>query len=107
MAIATTNEADKALQVNQRLQDNPIIRQIAVMVGIAASVAIGVAVVLWSQTPSYSVLFGNLAQKDTLEIAQALQKSGIDYQVDQASGVIMVPSSDLQQARMNLASLYS
>lgn len=103
MAIATTNETGKALEVNQRLQDNPIFRQIAVMVGIAASVAIGVAVVLWSQTPSYSLLFGNLAQQDAMEIAQALQQAGIDYRVDQSTGAVMVASADLQEARMNLA----
>lgn len=103
MALASINEDSKALQVSQRLQDNPIFRQLAVMVGIAASVAIGVAVVLWSQTPSYSLLYGNLEQQDAMEIAQALQQAGIDYRVDQSSGVIMVPSSKLQDARMKLA----
>lgn len=103
MALATTEETGKTLEVNRRLQDNPVFRQIAVMVGIAASVAIGVAVVLWSQTPSYSLLFGNLAQKDAMEIAQVLQQAGIDYRVEQESGAIMVPSGDLQEARMKLA----
>lgn len=86
-----------------RLQDNPIVRQIAVMVGIAASVALGVAVVLWSQTPSYSPLYGNLPQKDAMEIAQALQAAGIEYKIDQSNGIVMVPSGDLQEARMKLA----
>ncbi|MBL3589725.1 MAG: flagellar M-ring protein FliF [gamma proteobacterium endosymbiont of Lamellibrachia anaximandri] len=103
MALATTDESGKALEVNQRLQDNPIFRQIAVMVGIAASVALGVAVVLWSQTPNYSLLYGNLAQKDAMEIVQALQQIGIEYQVDQSTGAVMVPSADLQEARMKLA----
>ncbi|MDJ0806217.1 MAG: flagellar basal-body MS-ring/collar protein FliF [Gammaproteobacteria bacterium] len=103
MALATTNENSNALEVNRRLQDNPVFKQIAVMVGIAASVAIGVAVVLWSQTPSYSLLFGNLGQQDALEIAQALQQSGIDYRIDQSTGAIMVASADLQDARMQLA----
>jgi flagellar M-ring protein FliF len=103
MALATTDETGKTLEVNRRLQDNPVFRQIAVMVGIAASVAIGVAVVLWSQTPSYSLLYGNLAQKDAMEIAQVLQQAGIDYRIDQESGALMVPSTDLQEARMKLA----
>ncbi|RDH83477.1 MAG: flagellar M-ring protein FliF [endosymbiont of Seepiophila jonesi] len=103
MALATTDESGKALEVNQRLQDNPIFRQIAVMVGIAASVALGVAVVLWSQAPNYSLLYGNLAQKDAMEIVQALQQIGIEYQVDQSTGAVMVPSADLQEARMKLA----
>ena len=103
MALATINESVKSLEVNQRLQDNPVFKQIAVMVGIAASVAIGVAVVLWSQTPSYSLLYGNLGQQDAMEIAQALQQADIEYRVDHASGAIMVPSSDMQDARMKLA----
>jgi flagellar M-ring protein FliF len=103
MASETIDGRGKTLQVSQRLQDNPIFRQIAVMVGIATSVAIGVAVVLWSQTPSYSLLFGDLSQQDAIEIVQALQQAGIDYRVDQASGAVMVPSADLQEARMKLA----
>jgi flagellar M-ring protein FliF len=103
MATTTVQDTTGQLQVTNRLQDNPIVRQIAVMVGIAASVAIGVAVVLWSQTPSYSPLFGNLPQKDAMEIAQALQAAGIPYEVDQSNGIVMVPSSELQAARMKLA----
>lgn len=102
MAIATTNGTGKALEL-RRLQDNPIFQQIAIMVGIAASVAIGVAVVLWSQTPSYGILFGGLAQKDSVAVAQALQEAGVDYRVDESNGAIMVPSQDLQEARMLLA----
>lgn len=82
---------------------NPVIRQLAVMVGIAASVAIGVAVVLWSWTPSYSLLFGNLAQKDASEVVTALQQAGIDYEVNQETGAVMVPSGKVQEARMKLA----
>jgi len=82
---------------------NPVIRQLAVMVGIAASVAIGVAVVLWSWTPSYSLLFGNLAQKDASEVVAALQQAGIDYEVNQETGAVMVPSGKVQEARMKLA----
>ncbi|MES9831101.1 MAG: flagellar basal-body MS-ring/collar protein FliF [Candidatus Thiodiazotropha sp. DIVDIV] len=103
MATVTSEHTDNELQAGARLQDNPIVRQIAVMVGIAASVALGVAVVLWTQKPSYSPLFGNLPSKDAMEIAQALQQAGIKYEIDQANGIVMVPSSSLQEARMKLA----
>jgi flagellar M-ring protein FliF len=99
----TATETGTEIQVGQRLQDNPTVRVIAVMVGFAASVALGVAVVLWTQKPSYTPLYGNLAHKDAVEIAQALQQAGIEYQIDQSNGIIMVPSGELQQARMNLA----
>jgi flagellar M-ring protein FliF len=103
MATITAEQTGNELQEKVRLQDNPIVRQLAVMVGIAASVALGVAVVLWSQKPMYSPLFGNLSQKDAVEVAQALQQAGIDYEIDQSNGIVMVPSGLLREARMKLA----
>ncbi|MCP4995231.1 MAG: flagellar basal body M-ring protein FliF [Gammaproteobacteria bacterium] len=85
------------------LQQNPVLRQLGVMVGIAASVAIGVAVVLWSQTPNYSQLYGALAQKDAAEVITALEQAGINYRVDTGTGAVMVASGKVHEARMKLA----
>ncbi len=85
------------------LMANPVVRQLGVMVGIAASVALGVAVILWSQTPNYSVLYANLASKDVSSVIDTLQKSNIAYKVDPATGAVMVPSAEVQSARLKLA----
>ncbi len=85
------------------LMANPAVRQLSVMVGIAASVALGFAVVLWSQTPNYSVLYANLASKDVSSVIDALQKGNVSYKVDPATGAVMVPSADVQSARLKLA----
>ena len=85
------------------LKDNPFFRQLAVMVGIAASVALGVAVVLWSQTPNMVPLYGALAEKDAAQVLEALQKTGVEYSVDQASGMVLVPAGEVKQLRMQLA----
>lgn len=87
----------------QGFQSLPALRQIGLMVGLAASVALGVAVVLWSQQPSYTLLYANLSSKDAGEVVDALQKSGIPYKVDEATGAVMVDSTSLQKARMELA----
>ncbi len=89
----------------QKLLENPVVRQLGVMIGIALSVALGVAVVLWSQTPSFSPLYGSLSQKEAPEVMDALQQAGIQYQVDPASGTLNVPTADLAKARMQLAGL--
>lgn len=103
----TTNTEGNVINADQLsapgLRDNPLLRQLAVMVGIAASVALGVAVVLWSQTPSYSPLYGSLAEKDAMEVMEALKQAGVEYQVDQASGMLLVPSGKVQEVRMQLA----
>lgn len=85
------------------LGQNPIVRQLGVMIGIAASVALGIAVVLWSQTPNYSVLFGNMAPKDATEVVAALEQNGIPYKIDDSTGAVLVASGKLQEARMKLA----
>ncbi len=85
------------------IADSPWLRQVAVMVGIAASVALGVAVVLWSQAPNYAPLYGNLAEKDASQVIEALQQAGADYRVDDASGMVMVPSGKIKELRMQLA----
>ena len=81
----------------------PALRQLGLMIGLAASVALGVSVVLWSQTPSYTLLYGNLSSADAGKVIDALQKSGIEFKVDQASGAVMVPNRKLHTARMELA----
>lgn len=81
----------------------PALRQIGLMVGLAASVALGVAVALWSQTPSYSLLYGNLAPRDAAAVTEALQKANIPFKVDETSGALMVASTELQKARLQLA----
>ena len=83
--------------------DNPWLRQVAVMVGIAASVALGVAVVLWSQAPNFAPLYGNMEEKDASQVMEALQQSNVDFRVDEASGMVMVPSAKLKEIRMQLA----
>ncbi|VAW73720.1 Flagellar M-ring protein FliF, partial [hydrothermal vent metagenome] len=87
----------------QGFQGLPALRQIGLMIGLAASVAIGVAVVLWSQQPNYTLLYANLSSKDAGQVIDALQSSGIQFKVDEATGAVMVEASKLQSARMELA----
>ncbi len=85
------------------LASNPILRQLMIMISIAASVALGVAVVLWSQTPNYSLLYGNLSHRDAGDVVAALEQANIQFKVDNTTGGVMVPSKDLHQARLKLA----
>lgn len=90
-------------QTAQGFGGMPAVRQIGLMIGLAASVALGVAVALWSQTPTYSLLYGNLSQRDAAQVTDALQKSNIPFKIDETSGALLVASTQLQNARMKLA----
>ncbi len=78
-------------------------RQIMLMLALAASVALGVVGAMWSWTPNYSLLYGNLGGKDATEVMSALQQSGISFRVDDSSGAVLVPSSRVDEARIKLA----
>ena len=94
---------DSELPVVRQMVNLSVVRQIGVMFGLALSVAIGVAVVLWSQTPDYSLLYASVADKDATEVLGALEKLGIDYKVESSSGAIMVPQDKVHEARLSLA----
>ena len=79
------------------------LKPLLMLIGVAAAVAAGVSVVLWSQGPSYSLLFGNLSEADKAQVMTSLEQAGIKARLDPASGAVQVPSESLNEARMKLA----
>ncbi len=88
----------------QGLNKLPVLRQIGLMVGLAASVAIGVAVVLWSQSPNYQQLYSGLSETDMVSVTASLQGSGVDFKMVHSSGTVLVPSNQLQKLKLSMAS---
>ena len=80
-----------------------IVRQLLLMGGLAASIALGVVIVMWSQQPNYVMLYGGLSDQDSLNVTNALDRSGIPYKITSGSGTILVPGDRVHEARMNLA----
>ncbi len=96
-------KAKKSGSAVDGLSQLPVFRQIGVMLGLAASVALGVMVVLWSQQPSYQMLYSGLTDQDTLAITNALDAKGIPHQLSANTGTVMVPADRVHEARLQLA----
>lgn len=96
-------DAEKSKLKTGGIDTVTIIRQLALIIGFAASVAIAFWVVLWMQEPNYSVLFGSLDKSEAGEILDALQKLNIPYKLDDSTGAVMVPSKNVHDARIKLA----
>lgn len=79
-------------------------RQIGFIVALALTLAVAVAVLLWSQQPDYQRLFDNVPEKEAGEIVEILKKLNADYQLDAASGAIKVPADKVYELRLKLAS---
>lgn len=85
------------------LSNLSIAKQVGLMLGIALSVAMGIAVVLWSQEDSYDLLYARMGAEDSAEIIQIIDDLGIDYKVDTASGAVMVPADKVRELKLKLA----
>lgn len=80
-----------------------LLRQVGLMVGLAASVALGVAVVLWAQEPNYQPVVGDMSGYNPQDITSILDQNGITYRMDPRSGALLVPSDEVYNARLKLA----
>ncbi len=99
--ITTTQPPQIQLATVMRI---PAVRQLTLLVGVALAVAAGFAVVLWSQTPDYSQLYSGLEERDKAAVMDALRNTGIEHEVNEATGAIMVRADQVHSARMQLAS---
>lgn len=86
------------------LKDLPIVRQLVLLLAIAAAVAGGIYAFTWSQKPAQVALFPELAGQDAAAAADALRGAGIEYQLDPASGALTVTAEKVHEARLLLAS---
>jgi flagellar M-ring protein FliF len=80
-----------------------LLRQIGLMVGLAASVALGLAVVLWAQEPNYQPVVGDLSSYNPQDVTSILESNGIEYKMDPRTGALLVPSDQVYSARLKLA----
>lgn len=80
------------------------LKPLVLLVGVAAAVAVGVGVMLWSVGPTYSLLYGNLGGEDAAQITQALDSARIPYKLEDGGNSISVPAEQLAAARIKLAS---
>ncbi len=85
------------------LAQAPWLRQLLILVGIAASVAIGIGSVMWSQGPDYKMLYGSLAPDRASAVVDTLNTLNIPYKIENATGAILVPNDRLHDARLKLA----
>ncbi|MDQ1303474.1 MAG: flagellar M-ring protein FliF, partial [Pseudomonadota bacterium] len=81
----------------------PGMRQLLILIGLAASISIGVTAAFWMSNPGYTVLFSNVSDKESSEIVNALTSAGIPYQLDNNSGAVTVPAEQVHAARLKLA----
>jgi flagellar M-ring protein FliF len=84
----------------EQLRANP---KIPLIVGASAALALAAALVLWSRSPDYSVLYSNLSDRDGGAIIASLQQMNVPYKFADGGGALLVASSKVPEARLKLA----
>ncbi|MGO9425849.1 MAG: flagellar basal-body MS-ring/collar protein FliF [Steroidobacteraceae bacterium] len=85
------------------LETYPALKQVGLLAGVAAAVAAAIWLVMWSQGQNYTVLYGQLSERESGQVMDALTAAGIEYKLS-PSGAVSVPESKVQEARIRLAS---
>lgn len=101
-ANATTPPTGASM-LYQNLSAMPVIKQVSLIIALAATIAIGVALVLWSQAPSNALLFGGLDTRQAADIVKALEAQAVPYQYDTNTGSLTVPAARVHELRLKLA----
>jgi flagellar M-ring protein FliF len=85
------------------LLDIPGVKQVGLLAGVAAAVAAAIWLVLWSQGQNYTVLYGQMSDREAGQVMDALTAAGIEFKLS-PSGAVSVPDTKVQEARIRLAS---
>lgn len=86
------------------LTQTPGARNALLAAAAAAIVAVMAGVWMWSQAPEYRILFSNFSDRDGGAIVASLAQMNIPYKFAEGGGAILVPASQVYDARLKLAS---
>src|ERR1700736_3411706 len=80
------------------LETIPGLKQVGLLAGVAAAVWL----VIWSQGQNYTVLYGQLSERESGQVMDALTAAGIEFKLN-PSGAVSVPESKVQEGGIGLA----
>lgn len=87
-----------------RLATMPPRSRLMLGAGVAALVAVLVALALWGRQGDWRVLYANLSDKDGGAIIAQLSQMGVPYRHAEGGSAILVPADRVHDARLKLAS---
>ena len=103
MATTLVAAPETPLSLMDRARAIPGVKQLLLLVGLAAAIALGLSLFMWAQKPADQALFAGLPEAETAAIADALTAEGIAHRIDAATGALTVPADQLRAARLKLA----
>lgn len=89
--------------LGERIRAVPGLSQLLLLTGLAAAIAAGLSMFMWSRAPGFQPLYAGLPEQDVAAMADALTAAGIENRIDPTTGALTVPAVQLREARLKLA----
>ena len=90
---------DKAIQIVKTITS-----QISMLFGLAAVLALSIAVIMWAMRPEYSSFMDNMSDADVSAISSVLAVNEIPYKIDMVTGNLLVANDRKHEARLLVSS---
>lgn len=97
------NKLENVIGQLKSLIDFDVARRLFFLAGIAISVVIGLGINQWIQEPIYRPLDFRANDKNMSAIIDTLDSANIKYKLNDSTGTISVPATDINMARIKLA----
>jgi flagellar M-ring protein FliF len=104
VALNANAEATPSSGLAGRLLALPTRSKAGLGLGVAALVAVVLAMTLWNSQGDYKVLYANLSDKDGGAILAQLSQMNVPYRHADGGAAILVPASKVHDVRLKLAS---
>jgi flagellar M-ring protein FliF len=101
---ATADDLIDTPAAPQPFLKTPMGRNVLIGGGVAAVLAVVVAIWMWSKSPDYRVLYANYSDKDGGAITASLDQMGVKYKFSEGGTAILVPAEQVPDLRLKLAS---
>ena len=102
-ATTTGNNKNSALELKaafERIRANP---KILFAIAAAAAISIVIALLLWTRTPDYRLLYSNISDQDAGAVVAQLAQMQVPYRFEEHGGAILVPADRIYEIRLKLA----
>ncbi|HJW11428.1 MAG TPA: flagellar basal-body MS-ring/collar protein FliF [Albitalea sp.] len=104
VALKNQNVVDASNGFGARLAALPAKSKVSLGLGLAALVAVVLAMTMWSSQGDYKVLYAGLSDKDGGAIIAQLSQMNVPYRHADGGAAILVPAAKVHDVRLKLAS---
>lgn len=82
----------------------PMQQKLLAIITLSLVTALVAAGWIWTRTPTFSVLYTNISERDGGNVIAALQQMNVPFKLADGGGAILVPQQQVHELRMRLAS---